>query len=244
MYISAAAGNIAAESVVLAQKLPAYTSQHGDNMSDAQSAGASPQIPPPQTWVHGIARAMIRPLINTPVTPNHLTTLRLLLGLAAALAFAHGAYLWQAAGGAIFIFSALLDRADGELARLSGRMSKAGHRYDLFSDGFSNVAAFVGIGVGLRDSVLGMWAPWLGLLAGLAVAGIFIVVMLLHNVGSKPGVAFNYPHGFDFDDALFVIGPVAWLNGLLPLIIAAAIGAPLFLLFSLWRYRVVTIASA
>lgn len=183
---------------------------------------------------------MIRPLVSTAVTPNHLTTLRLLTGVAAALAFAVGDYFWVCWGGLLFVFSALLDRADGELARLSGRMSKAGGRYDLFSDSFSNVIAFIGIGVGLRESFLGAWAPWLGLLAGLAVGAIFIVVMKLHDSGVKTGDAFYYPQGFDYDDALLLIGPIAWLDALLSLLLAAVVGAPVFLVFAVWRYFVVT----
>jgi len=197
------------------------------------------QPAPPQTFVHAIARWMIRPLVSTAITPNHLTTLRLLTGVAAALAFAVGDYFWVCWGGLLFVSSALLDRADGELARLSGRMSEAGGRYDLFSDSFSNVIAFIGIGVGLRESFLGIWAPWLGLLAGLAVGAIFIVVMKLHDSGVKTGDAFHYPQGFDYDDALLLIGPIAWLDALLPLLLAAVVGAPLFLVFAVWNYRVV-----
>ena len=35
------------------------------------------------SWTHKIARVCILPLVNTPVTPNHLTTLRLASGIAA-----------------------------------------------------------------------------------------------------------------------------------------------------------------
>ncbi len=42
------------------------------------------------TWIHRIARVAMRPLVNTPVTPNQVTTLRLAAGIAAAAAFAVG----------------------------------------------------------------------------------------------------------------------------------------------------------
>ncbi|MCH8834893.1 MAG: CDP-alcohol phosphatidyltransferase family protein, partial [Proteobacteria bacterium] len=65
----------------------------------------------------------VRPLVGTAVTPNHLTTLRLATGLAAAGALAVGTSPWQHVGAAIFVVSLVLDRADGELARLAGKTS-------------------------------------------------------------------------------------------------------------------------
>ena len=68
------------------------------------------------TIIHRIVRPAVRRVALTGVTPNQITTLRLLGGIAAALAFA-GPAPWPAIGGGIFLFSMLLDRADGELAR-------------------------------------------------------------------------------------------------------------------------------
>jgi archaetidylinositol phosphate synthase len=78
------------------------------------------------TWVHRTVRVAVRPLANTPVTPNHLTTLRLMTGQAAAVAFATGIPVWQIVGAGVLVVSFFLDRADGELARLSGKMSPGG----------------------------------------------------------------------------------------------------------------------
>ena len=49
-------------------------------------------VPPPRTWDARLARRLVTPLVNTWVTPNHLTTLRLLIGLAGALCLAHGGF--------------------------------------------------------------------------------------------------------------------------------------------------------
>jgi archaetidylinositol phosphate synthase len=200
-------------------------------------------VPPPRTHTHAVARWCIRPLLNTWVTPNHLTTLRLLTGLAAAGAFATPGYFWTCLGGVLFAISAVLDRADGELARLTGRSSPGGHWYDLTCDMLVNVVVFIGIGFGLTDRIAGPWGPLMGLIAGLSVGAIFVVVFRLHSGGSHPRVAFHYPNGFDFDDTLFVIALLAWFDALLPLLIAGAVGAPLFLIFALWRYRSVRLQS-
>lgn len=184
--------------------------------------------------MHKAARVAVRPLVDTAVAPNHLTTLRLATGFAAAVAFAMGTRRWDVAAGIIFVLSAFLDRADGELARLSGKTSKLGHQYDLASDVASNVTAFAGIGVGLAHGPLGSAALAMGIVAAVAVGAIFWLVTLMDG---GTGEAFPGAGGFDPDDALFILGPAAWLNLLEPLLYAAAIGAPLFLVFALWRYR-------
>ena len=194
------------------------------------------EVPPPKTYVHYVGRWLIRPLVNTPVTPNHLTTLRLLTGIAAAVAFAMGDYFWTVWGGVLYAFSALLDRAVGELARLSGKMSVGGHWFDLYADSLVNVALFIGIGIGLTESVLGHWAWKMGLLSGFSIAATFWIVFRLHESGSHPSEAFNYPDGFDLDDSLFLVCIFAWFDGLLPLLIAASVCAPLFLIFASWQY--------
>ena len=68
------------------------------------------------TWTHLLARPVVRPLIGTAVRPNHLTTLRLLTGIAACVALALGTRAGMWWGGGLWLVSAFLDRADGELA--------------------------------------------------------------------------------------------------------------------------------
>ena len=79
-----------------------------------------------RTWAHYPARWSMRPLVGTPVTANHITTLRLATGIAAAAAFTFGDRFWDVWAGVVFVFSAFLDRADGELARLTGQSNDWG----------------------------------------------------------------------------------------------------------------------
>lgn len=205
-------------------------------MTTAPKQEPPKEVPPPKTYAHYVGRWLILPLVHTPVTPNHLTTLRLLTGLAAAGAFAMGDYFWTVWGGVLFAVSALLDRADGELARLSGKMSSWGHWFDLYCDSIVNVVLFFGIGIGLTDGVLGHWAWKMGLLSGLSIAVTFWIVFRLHESGSHPSEAFSYPDGFDLDDSMFLICIFAWFDGLLPLLILASVCAPAFLIFAAWQY--------
>ncbi|MGH6609544.1 MAG: CDP-alcohol phosphatidyltransferase family protein [Burkholderiaceae bacterium] len=187
------------------------------------------------TWVHRAARWSVRPLVGTWVKPNHITTVRLLSGIAAAAMFAVGDRQWDIWAGVVFVVSAFLDRADGELARLSGQTSEWGHTYDVASDMTVTVITFIAIGIGLRTSALGYWAIVMGVVTGITIAAIYQLAFVIER--SSAAKAFAGAGGFDPDDALFVIGPIAWLGALKALLIAAVIGAPLFLLFTLLRYR-------
>lgn len=187
--------------------------------------------------MHRAARWVVRPLVDTGLTPNHVTTLRLATGIAAAAAFTIGDRAWDITGGVLFVLSAFLDRADGELARLSGKMSPLGHRYDLASDATCNVIAFAAIGVGLSHGPLAASALAMGAISAAAIGAIFWLAQRMESVGEPLTSA----AGFDPDDALFIVGPAAWFDGLAPLLYAAALGAPLFLMFVLWRYRKITV---
>src|SRR5258708_17361746 len=140
-------------------------------------------------WTDLLARPMIRPLLGTWVRPNHLTTLRLVTGVAACLLFALGTRRGMGWGGALWLFSAFFDRADGELARIGNMMSAGGHRYDYYSDTAVNAAFFVSIGVGLRHSWLGSWSLPLGLFsaASLLFCCLFVEWLELRSpTGSRP----------------------------------------------------------
>ncbi len=191
------------------------------------------------TWIHrGVRAVLVKPLSRTPVTPNHLTTLRMVTALAAAACLAVGPEFWRYVGAVLFLLSGILDRADGELARLTGRSSPGGHLFDLVSDGVSNVAIFVGLGVGLRDGSFGTWAVVMGIAAGLAVGLSMWLVLRMEQTSDITTYDLGGFAGFDPDDALFLVPLALWLGWAEPLLVAALIGAPLFdLFFFLWLGR-------
>ena len=189
------------------------------------------------TWTHKGVRRIVRPLVATPVTPNHITGLRLLSGLAAAAAVALGTETGFQVGAVLFVISFLLDRADGEFARLGQKSSPGGHVFDLWSDAISNTAIFIGLGIGLRGSGLGGWEIAMGCAAGLSVAGIFWMVFRIEATDGPRGAELRSYGGFDADDAIIVV-PIAvllgWADGLLW---AAALFAPAFAIVFLWIFR-------
>src|ERR1700751_2317465 len=118
------------------------------------------------SWSHRLARIVVRPLVGTNVTPNHLTTLRLVTGVFACALLLPGdrSYEWWAGG--LWLASAFLDRADGELARIGHMSTPGGHHYDYVADNLVNSGFFVALGIGLRHSAAGdpmiALGPWTG----------------------------------------------------------------------------------
>ena len=186
-------------------------------------------------WDQRAARVLARSLVATPVTPNQITAVSLLLGLTGAGLFALGGHLvhW---GAGCFVLATFMDHADGELARMTGRTSRFGHLFDHVAGGLIHVALFLGMGFGLTGTLLGAWAPVMGLAAGVAVAAIFLLRFEVERRRDKdatrqPGFA-----GFEIEDIMYIVAPVTWLGGLMPFLGLAAIGAPLFLLFEIWTF--------
>ena len=183
--------------------------------------------PPHSSWTHRLTRVLVRPLVGTRIRPNDLTTARLVTGLAACAAFTVGDPDWNVWGGILWLVSCLLDRADGELARISGTTSAWGHRYDYYCDVTANSLFFVAIGFGLRNGDLNNWAVALGLFAGLSVAAASVWSERLERASGGNDKAYVGIAGFDFDDVLYLFAPVAWF-GLLPfLLVGAVVGAPI-----------------
>lgn len=184
-------------------------------------------------WDSRLAHFLIRPLRSTRVSPNHLTTLGLLCGIGAGLLFAVGERTASCLAGALYMASALLDHTDGELARLANKSSRFGFYYDQTAGAVGYVALFVGIGIGLRHSALGHWAILLGIVAGASIAGIFGVRFEMEKSGGRSAVAQPTFAGFEIEDIMYLVGPIAWLDALQPFLVAAAVGAPLF---GLWQF--------
>jgi phosphatidylglycerophosphate synthase len=181
------------------------------------------------------------PLVDTWVTPNHLTTLRLLIGIAGALCLAHGGFAWANAGALLIVLSNFVDHTDGELARIGGQSSRIGHFYDLACDALVTVMLFVGMGIGAGGTQLGALklAPGvLGAVAGVAVALIFFLRMRIEEMAGKAGTKQASVGGFETEDVLYLLPIVTLTNMVAPFVVVASIGAPLFaawVVIDYWR---------
>jgi archaetidylinositol phosphate synthase len=189
------------------------------------------------SWTHLLARIVIRPFLGTRLRPNHLTTLRLLTGVASCVCFAWGTGAGMTWGGGLWLLSAFLDRADGELARIGDMMSRRGHVYDYYADNFVNSLFFAAIGVGLRDSWLGQWAIPLGIVSAVALLACNIFSEQLEQRSPPQTRAYSGRWGFDPDDALYLMAPLAWLGWMGPILVAAAVGTTTMMIITWVRLR-------
>jgi phosphatidylglycerophosphate synthase len=176
---------------------------------------------PQRPWDARLARWLVAPLRDTRVTPNQLTTVRLLAGMAAAAAFLPGTYRWSNVGAVLAVLSNFLDHTDGELARISGRTSRLGHVYDLASDALVTVLLFVSMGIGVGATAAGG-------VAGMAIALIFFLRMRIEEIAGKSASRQAMVGGFETEDVLYLLPLVTLFDGVRPFLIAASIGAPLF----------------
>jgi phosphatidylglycerophosphate synthase len=90
---------------------------------------------PVNRWLHRpLAYAFVALVYRTPITPNQITLLALLVGFAAAACFIVGTRESMVLGGLLLWSSAILDGADGILARAKRMFSDVGRALDGASD--------------------------------------------------------------------------------------------------------------
>lgn len=157
-----------------------------------------------------VARYVYRPLsvraagvlARTPVTPLQVTFAAALLALAAALAFADGRYRL---GALVALTSVVADCIDGDLARLTGRASRAGAFMDSVLDRWMDAAL-----------ILGLWASdpaRLGPVAGAALVG---SLTTSYTRARAQSLGVDCPDGVGGRDTRVLV-----------LVVCAALGAPL-----------------
>ncbi len=119
-------------------------------------------------------------LLKTPITPNQITTISLLLGLICAACFTQGNWIAGVIGGLLLVASYTFDNCDGEIARLKNMSSEFGAKLDDMSDWIVDASFFAALGYGTAQVNGQQFWFWLGLAAA---AGAFIdyVVDLIHQ---------------------------------------------------------------
>jgi phosphatidylglycerophosphate synthase len=194
-------------------------------------------------WDQRIARAIVPLIARTPVTPNHLTAMGLVLALVAAGLFATGHGFLVNWGAGLFAFSRFLDHFDGELARLKGIASRFGYYFDYLTGALSYAALFLGVGLGLRTGDLGSWAIALGLAA--TAAALITMGLDIHidrfnakgtgtaTAGDRDAVGYPGYGGFEIEDGIYLLAPITWLGFLTPFYVLACVGASIYCAWTL-----------
>jgi CDP-diacylglycerol--glycerol-3-phosphate 3-phosphatidyltransferase len=93
---------------------------------------------------------VVKALIRAGIRPNAITTVGTLLVVASAWAFAVG---FVRLGGALYLFSGIVDTLDGAVARATGEATRFGAFYDSTLDRVGDGATFMGI------ALFYLWAP-------------------------------------------------------------------------------------
>jgi phosphatidylglycerophosphate synthase/alkylated DNA repair dioxygenase AlkB len=213
-----------------------------DKPFELTAAPAPATAPAQRPWDARLAKRLVAPFKHTWLTPNHLTTVRLLVGLAGAWALTRGTYVWSNAGAFLVALSNFIDHADGELARLSGKGSRVGHLYDLASDALVTVLLFIAMGAGISAaanhpvSIDGMSPQLAGTLAGCAVACIFMLRMRIESIAGKAGTRQASVAGFETEDVLYLLPLITLCSGVQGFLKLAAVGAPLFAIWVIIDY--------
>jgi phosphatidylglycerophosphate synthase len=121
-----------------------------------------------------LGRLFSKLLVRTPVSPNQVSVVSILVGLAAAWFFARGNFL---VGALVFQLCAIIDCVDGDLARALFKQSRLGKWLDLGGDQIVHFSVFAAIGLGVARLDPTMPARALGLSAALGVLLCFTVLV-------------------------------------------------------------------
>lgn len=129
-------------------------------------------------------------LVKTPVTPNQITIISLILGIASAAFFSHGAHTYTIIAGLFYFISTVFDQCDGEVARHKQMTSDFGKTFDIIVDSIVNATITIGITIAIYKTN----GSGLSIIAGLlAMTGIVISLLLTtyfshennNNTGTK-----------------------------------------------------------
>ena len=89
-----------------------------------------------------IIDAMVRWLAHGHISPNILTVIGVAINVGSGLLFGFGQFFWA---GIVLIVANLFDMLDGQVARLSGRVTSFGGFLDSSLDRLSDMVVFVGL---------------------------------------------------------------------------------------------------
>ncbi|MDH5763852.1 MAG: CDP-alcohol phosphatidyltransferase family protein [Nitrospinota bacterium] len=191
-------------------------------------------------WVSRFfSRQFTRLFIDTPVTPNQVTWMHLVVGVGSAWFFYQGTYSMVVAGAVLLMISAWLDATDGELARLRFQQSRFGMILDIIGDNVVHWAVFLGIGWGAAQITGDPIYKYCGVFS---VAGAVLSFLLLQaSVFQKRGGGSYEPSGWEDElanrDFLYFLLVMALVNQLNIFIAITAVGSNVFAAYVFYKKR-------
>jgi CDP-diacylglycerol--glycerol-3-phosphate 3-phosphatidyltransferase len=119
-----------------------------------------------------IIDAMVRWLARGHINPNILTSVGVAINVGSGLLFGFGQFFWA---GIILIVANLFDMLDGQVARLSGRVTSFGGFLDSSLDRLSDMVVFVGLMIFYARDTTGYHSTLNVFLAGAGLMGSVMV---------------------------------------------------------------------
>jgi len=114
-------------------------------------------------------------LIRTPITPNQITIISLILGIISGVFFSFGEYTYTITAGLLYFLSTVFDQCDGEVARLKQMETEFGRKLDIIVDAIVNAVIVIGITIAVYVKM----GSILIIIAGfLAMTGITVSLLL------------------------------------------------------------------
>jgi CDP-diacylglycerol--glycerol-3-phosphate 3-phosphatidyltransferase len=136
-----------------------------------------------------IINAMVRGLASAGVHPNILTAIGVMINVGCGVLFGLGEFFWA---GVVLIFANLFDMLDGNVARLTGNVTKFGGFLDSSLDRLSDMVSLLGImifyaGNTPQHSILNVFLAGTGLIGSVMVS---YTTARAESLGVKANVGF------------------------------------------------------
>ena len=120
----------------------------------------------------------------TGLSPNFWTVVGLVIALSSAVVYGMGVEFGLIIGGILLLVSGFFDMVDGQVARVTGKISKKGEYLDSMFDKISEVAIFLGILIGgYAEPYVVLLAITLSLLVSYARAKSDLINIKLQGIG-------------------------------------------------------------
>src|SRR5215216_5770185 len=155
-----------------------------------------------------IINAMVRGLASAGVHPNILTTIGVLINVGCCVLFGFGEFFWA---GIVLIVANIFDMLDGNVARLTGNVTRFGAFLDSSLDRLSDMVCFLGIIVFYasntpQHSLLNVFLAGIGMVGSVMVS---YTTARSESMGVKANVGFlQRPERI----VLFIIGALSTWN--------------------------------
>jgi phosphatidylglycerophosphate synthase len=174
-----------------------------------------------------ISRWITRLAWRTPVSPNQISVVALVIGVAAGPVVALGGRKASVAAAVLLVINVLLDCVDGDLARLTYRTSRLGQWLDTIGDDASLLSYLLGLGIAVTWLPFGLNPVAFAAGAGLifAATSAYVYVVLVRQVGIIDTALFPHAGGQrslvgyamkrDFFTVLFLalaMGGLEWMS--------------------------------